>query len=653
MRDLLNEWRNFLNRDLLNEISIKRFQENYPQFDTSKFSPQLRGNTDYLDIISNSIKAGENHNPDDYIQQFEFFKNSIEPNIDDEEFLKVSVPGDDDVSLVGRIKRGLCLATYNEIQQFQQARMYVLGKGSKRNLNSAYVSSLSEANERDFELIVEDDKWIVFYPKTIKGSITLARAYWDGSKVSYDETFNPSKGFGKNTGKISWCTSVSGGGNMFNNYHRQLNLHMYYCINKSPSGLEDPARKLCISFAKQSGKVTFQGGSASVDGDNNEINEEKARSYVGDILTKLTEDASQEKRLEIDVESYYASISFEQYLTMRAANEQNIDDFAQEFQQIVKYSKDAEKISMHALREDDSLVMRSFAESFVASNENTSPELLADIAYNGSGKAKAVAAINPNTPLEAAMHVVNSSGDQGRSTIAKNPKTPPAVLSQLSKDTSLTPLLFLVRNPNVPQEDLLRLAKGDNDIIKSKLASNTNLGIEAIEVLYGLEDESINLSLAKNPNTPQEILTNLSKHASMNVQTGVATNPNASPDILSDIAISGHEKAKAAVAKNPKTPTETLTKLSRHPSMNVLAGVAANPNTSPEVLTMFAKTGDHKLIKGIAGNTNTPYKILASLAQYGPSDAKELVSRNPTYTSQNESNLKNYIRLLVLESYAR
>jgi len=649
MRDLLNEWRNFLNSDLLNEISIKRFQENYPEFDTSKFTPQLKGNTDYLDVISNSIRAGQNHSPDDYIQQFEFFKNSIEPSRNDEEFLTVRIPGDEDISLVGKINQGFCLATYDDIQQFQQARMYVLGKGSKRNLTSAYVSSLAEANEEDFELVAENENWIVFYPKTIKGSITLARSYWDGSKVSYDETFNPSKGFGQNTGKISWCTSVSGGGNMFNNYHRKLNLHMYYCINKMPGSINDPARKLCVSFVKQSGNVVFQGGSASVDGDNKEIDENAAKSYLGSILRKLVEDSSQEKRLEIDFESYYSSISFEQYLTMRAANEQNIEDFTQEFGQIVKYSKDKEKISRHALYEDKSDIMKSYGEIAVASNRNSSTDLLEDLAYNGSPRAQVAAATNPSTPLEAAIHVANNSGDQGKCTIAKNPDTNPSVLSVLSKDKSVMVLLFVVKNPNTPKEDLLRLAKYGEDGIKFKLASNKNLSREIIDVLYEDGDEMVHLAIAKNLNTPTQILSDLVNYDNERILCAIAENENTHPDVLSGIAERGKEKAKAIVAKNPNTPTEVLTKLSRHASLNVKSGVAINRNTDPEILAMFAKSGDHKLIKCIAGNTSTPYKILVSLSEYGPSDAKELVRNNPTYiANQNESMLRNYIKLLIV-----
>ena len=145
-KELLYEWKNFLNKELLNEISIKKFQEKHPEFNTSQFPPQLKGNTDYLDIISNSITANQNHGSDDYIQQFDFYKTSIEPNRNSQEFLTINIPGEDEpVSLVDKVSQGSCTATYDDIKEFQQARMHVLGKGSKKKLADSYTKAVSKS----------------------------------------------------------------------------------------------------------------------------------------------------------------------------------------------------------------------------------------------------------------------------------------------------------------------------------------------------------------------------------------------------------------------------------------------------------------------------------------------------------------------------
>jgi hypothetical protein len=343
-KELLTEWKSFLEKDMINEISIKRFQEQYPDFDTSRLAPQLKNNTDYLDVIANSINAGEQHGPDDYSQQFEYYKSSIEPNRNNQTFLTVEIPGGDSISLDGKIDRGFCTATYEDIQQFQQARMFVVGKGSKKKLINAYVSILEQASELDFEKIIENDNWVIYYPKTIRGSVAIARSYWDGNKLSYDETFNSSKGFGKKVGKMRWCTSVTGGGNMFLNYHRRKNLHMYYCINKKSSVLNDIFRKLCISFSKKNNLIEVVEDHSTVNAENDPISQDQIENILGlKIFGVLKKDVESENRQELDEESYYRSISYEQYLTLRHANEDNIEDFVWEFKDIIKYSKDAHK----------------------------------------------------------------------------------------------------------------------------------------------------------------------------------------------------------------------------------------------------------------------------------------------------------------------
>ena len=345
-KNLLNEWRSFLSESILSEVSIKRFSEQHPQFDVSNFTSQMKGNTDYLDIISNSISAGQNHGPDDYIQQFEFYKNSIEPNRNNQDFLTIQMPGDKPFSLEGKINQGACTATYDDIQKFQQVRLYVLGKGSRSKLNDAYQAIINKASYDDFEKVAENSDWIIFYPKTLKGSISLARSYWDGNKITYDNTFNPSKGSGQNIGIMRWCTSVSGVGNMFVNYHNRLNLHMYYCIKKNLNSIKDKNRKLCISFNKSKSKVVrFSEDHSSVNGDNKTISEKNAKKVLGSLFDELKKDAEQDIRLAVDIESYYGSISIDQYKTLRKANEENIEDFANEVTFILRYSKDSDEIS--------------------------------------------------------------------------------------------------------------------------------------------------------------------------------------------------------------------------------------------------------------------------------------------------------------------
>ena len=114
-----------------------------------------------------------------------------------------------------------------------------------------------------FELIYEDNNWIVFYPNTQFASKILARSVYIGKELVYDKT--AITGYGKLTKKMSWCTS-SEGANAFLQF-KSGNMHMYYIIKKFKSfddlnefnklekgdKIQKEAfskRKLCLSFVK-------------------------------------------------------------------------------------------------------------------------------------------------------------------------------------------------------------------------------------------------------------------------------------------------------------------------------------------------------------------------------------------------------------------
>ena len=544
-KDILNEWKSYLNKELLVEVSIKRFQEQHPDFDTSSFNSQLRGNTDYLDIISNTINSGEQHGPDDYIQQFEFYKNSIEPNRKDQEFLTINIPGGESVSLVDKVNPGSCTATYNDIQQFQQARMFILGKASKNKLAAAYEKVLNEANEDDFELIADDSNWIVFYPKSVKGSIALARSYWDGSRVVYDKTFNPSKGLGQNTGVIKWCTSVSGQGNMFLNYHRRLNLHMYYCINKNLNSKSDSNRKLCISLAKVRGEVSYKAGNASVNGNNTAVSEQNAKSYLGNIYNLLVKDASQDKRLEIDLNSYYESINVNQYVIMRNANEENIEDFIREFRQILNSSRESDKIAIVASKDPNESIRKA-----VASSTKSPAEVLALLANDSIENVRANVAKNNSAPAEVLALLANDSIENVRANVAQNNNSPAEVLALLANDSSGRSRALVAKNDSTPAEVLELLANDSSENVRVLTAQNNNTPSEVLKLLANDSSELARTNVARNKRTPAEVLGLLANDSSENVRANVAQNNNTPIEALKNLVNDKDKSVKLGISRN-------------------------------------------------------------------------------------------------------
>ena len=338
-KNLLTEWKNLTDRSLLLEISRNEVIEVIGEDDYNILKTNKRAVQDqnFLKVIINTYKANQNHSIADILGLHQGYERFIKDKWNQGKSADVEVPGGLSASLEPNT------TTYNSMLEFIDATSSMTLK------SKAFIKCLKQSDiNPDFEVVINDNEWIICYPKTIKGSISLARSFWNGEELEYDKTV--SGGVGQNIGRMNWCTSNVSGGNMFLNYHRKLNLHMYYCIKKNMN-IRDPDRKLCISFSKQDNLVKMFEGNASVNGNNISINKKESRSYIGSRFNNLVKDAKKPERLEIDEKSYYESISLEQYKILRAANEDNLQDFVQELDKILTYSKDKKEISLLTLKE--------------------------------------------------------------------------------------------------------------------------------------------------------------------------------------------------------------------------------------------------------------------------------------------------------------
>ena len=671
-KEMLYEWKSFLQKDIINEISIKRFQEQHPNFDTSGFSNQIKGNTDYLDIINNSIVANQNHGPNDFIQQFDFYKNSIEPNRNNQDFLTIDIPGEiEPVSLAGKVNQGSCTATYDDIQQFQQARMFTLGKGSKNKLIAAYEKVLDEASQDDFETVVENSDWIIFYPKSTKGSIALARSYWDGNKIAYDKTFNPSKGYGQNSGIIKWCTSVTGAGNMFLSYHRQFNLHMYYCIKKHLNSVKEVDRKICISLSKNNKKIAFVGNHASVNADNSQIKEVTAQKYIGDLYDSLIEDVKQEKRSEIDPVSYYQSIGISQYIIMREANEDNIDDFLPELRSIIEHSKDSEKIINHCIQDRNTSIRECLTKYYFYLSEQQFEMLIND--EDDVVKEGAIGSlydfyslvIKKDVPKELALKIIKSPSEDLRFKFAvcmRNPSD--EVLEMLLNDESLKVVKAVASNSYTKNEVLIDIVNKypENDEILNLVLNNNNLKHETIRMFFDSDALTINQKLilayrGSMQHTPAEgdPYTILSKKELLDIYDEAKKSGLINLDTLKYFSMSEVEEIYLDTVD---FCTENK-KGNRNKIKNLLLGILANRvGVTERVITKILNmTDDIAIIKTIAGHYNTPSSILREILlnvghKKNAGSIKAFIAMNPNtpidvLESLSNDNIKKVSKLAI------
>ena len=606
-KEILKEWKHFLKKDMLNEISIKIFQEQHPDFDVSEFSSQLRGNTDYLDIISNSINAGQNHGPDDYKQQFEYYKSSIEPNRNNQDFLSVDIPGEDvPVTLKGKLIQGSCTATYDDIQQFQQARMFALGKGNRDRLTEAYLKVISEASETDFELIAEDSNWIIFYPKSIRGSIALARSYWNKNKIDYDTTFQPSKGFGENTGNMRWCTSVSGSGNLFLMYHRQLNAHMYYCIKKDLKSIKDVDRKLCISLVKSRNVVSYRDDHLSVNANNYKLDEKTAKKYLGSLFDDLLNDVKKEARLEKDAESYFRSVGLEQYITIRNANEENISDFVPELSYILLHSKDADKILNYSINDSSSEIRQLIAQS-----DRLNRQQIEDLANDIDENVRANIAIRSDLQKSLFLKFVSDPSPKVKLNVCKSKHVTSEILEELSSDSSEDVAREISYSPEASEDALLNIISRHttNPKVIEVAINNSNLSNETFRKLFDNETFSPSIKSFLVPrgfrdkiiNTQEiiDIYNEIKNLGQMSFDKAKYFYAAEIEEIFFDIA----DFCEKNIKGNKKEVDQAIT-------LMLMYGKGASERVITKIYNM---TKDKDVMKKIASHPNTPASILNEL----------------------------------------
>jgi len=451
-KELLVEWDDILNHDLLLEISknevIEAMGENGEDDYNTLVTLNKKASQDqnFLKVIINTYKAKENHTIEDILGLYQNYTRFIAPSWNKREKADVDVPGGYRSSLTPDS------TTYDDILKFIDAAQSMILK------TKVYIECLNQGTVNpDFEVIIDDSEWVICYPKTIKGSISLARSFWNGSELEYDKTV--SSGVGKYIGYMNWCTSAVSGGNMFLNYHRKKNLHMYYCIKKNMK-VSDIDRKLCISFAKENGEVSLELGSASVDGNNNNTNEDDFRSYIGNNrFDTLFKDAEKPERLEIDQQAYYESISLKQYKLLRATNENNLEDFIPELEEILEYSRDRKKIILLAAIDKNADIRLNAARHQDLLKVDPSKELIKNLASDEDLYVRSEIAMREDL-LQA-----DSSGN---------------IIKQLVQDKSEKVRLMIAMRSDLlqanPNGDIIKqLVNDESALVRSEIARNSDL----------------------------------------------------------------------------------------------------------------------------------------------------------------------------------
>ncbi|WP_319422432.1 hypothetical protein [Pleurocapsa sp. FMAR1] len=143
---------------------------------------------------------------------------------------------------------------------------------------------------------------------------------------------------------------------------------------------------------------------------------------------------------------------------------------------------------------------------------------------------------------------------------AQNENTAPEILAELANSEDKLTRQYVASNPNTSIKVLERLGKEFSEVI-------TDNPIFNLLFLENPHTEFIRISLARSSTTSAEILARLADleyYHEEHIVRAVARNPNVPVHVLEMLANDEHISVKNAVVNNKNTPTEIFDKLSAY-----------------------------------------------------------------------------------------
>jgi len=617
-KSILNEWKNFLNNPtLLTEISKRELETTLgPELSSILFSPENRQYTNdnaFLDLINNTFKQpNNNHNLEDVLGIFDEFRKHVSSFWNKNEII--------DFNMAGRsIRLERYKSTYDDVVQFIELKNATNAK-SKTLIN---LENSQTENNLHFDIIVNDVDWYIAYPKTQIGSMFLGRSYWnvEEDRLKYDYTFNA--GVGEKTGRISWCTVVSGSGNMFMSYHGNMRLNMYYCINKKTDAFDDN-RKLCISIAKKGGKVKFTAGTASVNAENTQKEEDYFKSILQDRYELIRKDV-EENREELDEEKYYSEYNLEQlkitYDTMET--EEDFANFGNELEYILRYTKDFRIFDFIYETDKKPLLVR------LARSEKTSAEILEKLSHNSNSEVKDAVLQNPKCTEEMLERLSNDSDQRIKVAVLKNPKCTQEILEKLSNDSDPEVKVAVLKNPKCTQEILEKLSNDSDPKVKIVVLQNPKCTEEILEKLSNDSDPGVKIAVLQNPKCTEEILEKLSNDSDPGVKAAVLKNYKCTEEILEKLSNDSNSGVKYFIAVNKKSSIKILEKLSNDSDKQVKIAVLQNPKCTQEIVEKLSNDSDTLTRLYSLQHPNCPIEILNKFSNDPVEQTQNAIASNP------------------------
>ena len=295
-----------------------------------------------------------------------------------------------------------------------------------------------------------------------------------------------------------------------------------------------------------------------------------------------------------------------------------------------------------------------------AQDENTAPEILAELANSEDKLTRQYVTSNPNTPIETLENLGKEFPDE----ITANPIFD---LLLLENPESKFVLLFLARASTTPEEKLNELAYHQDNNIREAIVKNSKTPANILDNIF--ENNRYRLPskiFLENKNTKnvilEEIVINTYSY-NQDIHNLILDHPNASQTtieisklyngdlnipnrILEKLANHKNFRVRHRVARYPHTPAEILSKLSLDNDRNIRASVAAHHKVLQATLNELVKDVCHHVRAAIAIREDISEQIAMILAHDTFDYVREQLAKNPKTS-------KNIINILVEDVHHR
>ncbi len=191
----------------------------------------------------------------------------------------------------------------------------------------------------------------------------------------------------------------------------------------------------------------------------------------------------------------------------------------------------------------------------LASNENTSGDVLCELSKAEDEKVRSCIAGNKNTPTDILKIFLTDTYDV-QIYLALNKNCPTDLLVKLSESNSEIIRNYAIAHERCPIEVIKKCYK-EKDALMG-IACNISTPLEILEEIYNMDSGAYREFLANNVSTPNIILTLLSKSLDENIRADVAKNSSSTKEIFYFLMDDLYHNVRLALTKNINTPKSIL-----------------------------------------------------------------------------------------------